>query len=121
MKQSAAVYELFDDKKDQQIDVVMAPSMPLAMACAGEKVHIHFVAGGRGVHQRLASMGLSVGSEIEVIKRGIPGPFLVGFGDTRLAIGTGIAHKIMVSPNKPNKPSRREGRQNDPGSDEARQ
>ena len=98
MKQTAVVYDLFDDKKEKGIDAVMTPSMPLAMACAGERVHIHSVAGGRGVHQRLASMGLSVGSEIEIIKRGIPGPFLVGFGDTRLAIGAGIAHKIMVSP-----------------------
>ena len=98
MKEGAVVYDLFDHKKDHQNDARMTPSMPLAMACAGEKVHIHSVAGGRGVHQRLASMGLSVGSEIEVIKRGIPGPFLVGLGDTRLAIGVGIAHKIMVSP-----------------------
>ena len=98
MKQSAAVYDLFDDKKDQEIDAVMPPSMPLAMACAGERLRIISLAGGRGMHQRLSSMGLSVGSEIEVIRKGVPGPFLVASGDTRLAIGAGIAHKIMVSP-----------------------
>ncbi|MBW1741180.1 MAG: ferrous iron transport protein A [Deltaproteobacteria bacterium] len=76
----------------------MTPGMPLAMACAGERVRIVMLAGGRGMHQRLASMGLNVGSEIEVIKKGIPGPFLVSAGDTRLAVGAGIAHKIMVSP-----------------------
>jgi len=92
MKQSAAVYDLFDDKKDEEIDAVMAPNMPLAMACAGERVRIISLAGGRGMHQRLSSMGLSVGSEIEVIRKGVPGPFLVASGDTRLAIGAGIAH-----------------------------
>jgi len=98
MKQSAAVYDLFDDKKDQEIDAVMTPAMPLAMASAGERVRIVSLAGGRGMHQRLASMGLNVSSEIEVIKKGFPGPFLIAFHDTRLAIGAGMAHKIMVSP-----------------------
>jgi len=101
MKQTAVVHNLFDDKKDQEIDAVMTPSMPLAMACAGERVRIVSLAGGRGMYQRLASMGLNVGSEIEVIRKGIPGPFLVSAGDTRLAIGAGMAHKIMVSPIQP--------------------
>ena len=98
MKQRAVVYDLFDEKKDQEIDAVMTPSMPLAMASAGESIRIVSLAGGRGMQQRLASMGLNVGSEIEVIKRGLPGPFLISAGDTRLAIGAGMAHKIMVSP-----------------------
>jgi len=98
MKQGNVVYNLFNDKEDYQNDAVMTPSMPLAMASAGEKVRIHSLAGGRGMHQRLSSMGLNVGTEIEVVKRGIPGPFLVGLGDTRLAIGAGMAHKIMVIP-----------------------
>jgi len=63
MKQSAAVYDLFDDKKDEEIDAVLTPGMPLAMACAGEKVRIISLAGGRGMQQRLASMGLNVGSD----------------------------------------------------------
>ena len=98
MKQKAVVYDLFEDNENQEIDPVMKPAMPLAMASAGEKLRIVSVAGGRGVHHRLASMGLNVGSEIEVIKKGFPGPFLVSAGDTRLAIGAGIAHKIMVLP-----------------------
>lgn len=41
-------------------------------------------------------MGLDIGSEIEVIKPGKPGPFLIAVKETRLAIGHGIAHKIIV-------------------------
>ena len=66
MKQTAVVCDLFRDKKDHQNDGVMArvtPGMPLAMACAGEKVRIISLAGGRGMQQRLASMGLNVGSD----------------------------------------------------------
>ena len=42
-------------------------------------------------------MGLDVGIEIEVLKQGAPGPFLIAFKETRLAIGQGVAQKIMVS------------------------
>ncbi len=98
MKQMAVVHELYSDKEDQQTGPAVTPCMPLAMACAGERVRIVSLAGGRGMRQHLSSMGLNVGSEIEVIRRGHPGPFLVASGDTRLAIGAGMAHKIMVSP-----------------------
>lgn len=98
MEQRAAVYELFDDKKYQEVDAVMTSGMPLAMASTGERVRIVSLIGGRGISQRLTSMGLSVGSEIEVLKKGFSGPLLVSVGDTRLGVGAGIAHKIMVSP-----------------------
>lgn len=98
MRQRADVYDLFDDKNYQEVDAVMRPGMPLTMAGTGEKVRIVMFAGGRGMQQRLISMGLDVGSEIEVIRRGAPGPFLIATGDTRLAIGAEMAHKIMVIP-----------------------
>jgi len=63
MKQTAVVYNLFRDKKHHRNDGVMArvrPGMPLAMACAGEKVRIISLAGGRGMQQRLAC-GLDCG------------------------------------------------------------
>ena len=72
-------------------------AMPLAMAIPGLKVRIISLAGGRSLQERLISMGLNVGSEINVIKKGMPGPFLIATGETRLAIGAGMAHKIMVS------------------------
>lgn len=74
-----------------------ASAMPLAMTIPGTKVRIISLAGGRGLQERLISMGLSVGSEINVVKKGMPGPFLIAAGETRLAIGAGMAHKIMVS------------------------
>ena len=96
MKEGAVVYDLFEDKKNQEIDTV--PLMPLAMASAGEKICIIKFASGRGMCQRLSSMGLNVGSEIEIIKKGFQGPLLIEAGDTRLAIGAGMAHKIIVMP-----------------------
>ncbi len=102
MEERAVVYDLFYDEKDvEEEDAVMMRSIPLAMAEVGEKISIQFVAGGRGLQQRLVSMGLNVGSEIEVIGKGAFGPVLITTGDTRLAIGAGMAEKIMVSPLNP--------------------
>lgn len=97
MKQAATVHNLFRGK-EETIRQATRHSMPLAIACAGESVRIAALEGGRGLRQRLMSMGLNIGSEIEVIRKGCPGPFLIAIGDTRLAIGAGMAHKIMVFP-----------------------
>jgi Fe2+ transport system protein FeoA len=60
-------------------------------------VRIVSIVGGRGVREHLFDMGLDVGIEVEVLKQGSPGPFLIAFKETRLAIGHGVAQKIMVS------------------------
>ena len=85
------MYEL---KLEEQVKII-----PLAIAYPGQKVRVVSIVAGRGLRQRLISMGLNVGSEIEVIKSGAPGPFLIAVKETRLAIGRGIAYKIMVSQN----------------------
>ena len=69
------------------------------MAFPGQRVRIVSLAGGRGLKEHLAALGLNEGLEIEVIKRGAPGPFLIAVKDTRLAIGAGMANKIMVNRN----------------------
>ena len=71
--------------------------MSLAMVASGNKVKIVSIVGGRGVREHLLNMGIDVGTEVEVLRRGAPGPFLIAFKETRLAIGQGIAQKIMVS------------------------
>ena len=73
--------------------------MTLTTISAGNKVRIVSLIGGRGMQQHLIGMGLDIGSEIEVIHQGVPGPFIVGVKETRLAIGAGMAQKIMVDIN----------------------
>ena len=72
--------------------------MPLSMASPGERIRIVRIQGGRGVQGRLTSMGLNQGAEVEVIKSSGPGPFIVASGQTRIALGFGMAQKIVVSP-----------------------
>ena len=70
---------------------------PLSLVPPGKKVRIVFLNAGRGLEAHLHDMGLGIGTEIEVIKQGLPGPCLIGIKETRLAIGHGMAQKIMVS------------------------
>ena len=71
--------------------------IPLAVVSPGKKVRVVSIAGGRGVREHLFNIGLDVGIEVEVLRQGAPGPFLIAFKETRLAIGQGVAQKIMVS------------------------
>ena len=75
--------------------------IPLATIFSGQQARIVSIDGGRGIREHLVNMGLDVGSRIEVIKHGSPGPFLVSVKETRLAIGQGIAQRIMVSEEGP--------------------
>ena len=70
--------------------------MPLVMVSPGQKVKVISLAGGRGLQRHLADMGLNIGSEVEVLNQGAPGPFIIAVKETRLAIGFGMARKIMV-------------------------
>lgn len=68
---------------------------PLAMAQEGETVTIFLLRGGKGLEMRLTSLGLNVGSELMVSHRQ-GGQMVVIRGETRLALGAGMAQKIMV-------------------------
>jgi ferrous iron transport protein A len=69
--------------------------MPLAMVRPGEQVILVTVNAGRGLTRRLADMGLYPGVSLRVIQSH-PGPFLLQLGASKLALGHGIAHKILV-------------------------
>ena len=74
---------------------------PLNRVPAGRTVVVVSLAGGRGLTGRLVRMGVSVGSQVEVIRssNGRGGPTLIGKGDMRLAIGRGMAERIIVASN----------------------
>jgi Fur family ferric uptake transcriptional regulator len=74
------------------------PVLPLAQASPGERLRVEGFAGGAGMAGRLSSMGLSVGSPMEVMGNQGFGPVLVAVRGTRLALGREMAQRIMVSP-----------------------
>lgn len=75
-----------------------AGRFPLTMARDGERVRIVALHAGRGLDRRLAAMGLAVGMEVRVMQSQTEGPLLVAVRDTRLGLGRGMAHKILVVP-----------------------
>lgn len=77
---------------DESVD--KAP-FPLTMAQEGEQVKVFLLRGGKGLEKRLTSLGLNVGSELTVSQQQ-GGKMVVLRGETRLALGAGMAQKIMV-------------------------
>jgi len=71
---------------------------PLAMAAEGDKVRICFLRAGKGLEKRLIEMGLNLETELEVVQRHTNGAVVIARGEMRLALGAGMAHKIMVAP-----------------------
>ncbi len=71
--------------------------LPLALAGEGESLRIVSLRGGRGFHEKLVSMGLNVGDEIEVIQRRGGGTVLIAKEGIRYGLGGGMAQKILVA------------------------
>ncbi len=70
--------------------------VPLSSLMPGEKGRVVGIAGGRGVIRKLYEMGLVPSSKVEVLVSHMPGPVLIKVNGSRIAIGRGIAMKIMV-------------------------
>lgn len=69
---------------------------PLSKVRAGETVRLVSVNAGRGLNSRLASMGLVPNVKLTVVNNRHPGPFVISVKDSKMMLGRGIAHKIMV-------------------------
>jgi len=67
---------------------------------AGDRGFVLALRGGRGFQQRISSMGLSVGCEVEITHGGAAGEeegaVVVRTGETRLMLGHGMAEQIVV-------------------------
>ncbi len=68
----------------------------LSGVAPGREVILTSIAGGRQLQHRLTEMGLVRGSRFRVIANAHRGPFIVSVKDTRLALGRGVVHKILV-------------------------
>ncbi len=71
--------------------------IPLSMAKQGSTVQVSSIAAGREFNRRLAEMGIFPSVKLAVIKNAGAGQFVVRIKDTRLVLGRGMAHKIMVT------------------------
>lgn len=69
-------------------------SRPLTEVAVGERVHLAAISGGHGFVGRLADLGLVPDSEVQIINN--TGAVIVALGNTRIALGRGMAAKILV-------------------------
>ena len=70
--------------------------LPLTMVSPGKEVILFSIEGGRGLRRRLTDMGLNEGMKLRILHFHRPGPCIVLVGNTRLVLGYGMAHKILV-------------------------
>lgn len=75
---------------------VTNPPIPLSMVGSSRGVRLVAVRAGRGLARRLADMGFVPGVEIRVVSNNLAGPLVVLVKGSRLVIGRGMAHKILV-------------------------
>jgi len=63
----------------------------------GTRARVVGIVGGYGLSRRLMEMGFTPGTEVEVVNSG-PGPLLVRVRGVVVALGRGVARKIIVQP-----------------------
>jgi ferrous iron transport protein A len=72
--------------------------MPLNMVDQNQEVKLVSIVGGLKMKQRLADLGLNIGMTIRVLKKASGGPMIIAVKDSRLALGWGMANRIIVEP-----------------------
>ena len=65
---------------------------------AGKQVKVVSIDAGWGLQRRLADMGLTPGLKVRVVGSQRPGSVVLDVRGSRLALGRGVANKILVEP-----------------------
>jgi ferrous iron transport protein A len=68
----------------------------LSTMAPGEVGVVRQLAGGRGFVSRLATLGFTLGVEVNMVQNFGHGPLIVMVRDTRVALGRGEAMKVLV-------------------------
>jgi len=68
----------------------------LSLIKEGKTVAIAGIEAGLGLKNRLTAMGLLTNVKIKVINNHHPGPFVVSLKGSKIALGRGMAGKIIV-------------------------
>jgi len=75
-----------------------AKAIPLASLAPNEVGIVQYLAGGRGLTSRLATLGFTPGARVTMVQNFGRGPIIVMVRGTRIALGRGEAQKIIVTP-----------------------
>ena len=76
----------------------MKKVVSLAQLKAGNKAKVFDITGGGSLGNKLMNMGIYKGKEVSKLSHiGLRGPVVIKVGRTILALGHGIAEKILLS------------------------
>ncbi|HDQ41938.1 MAG TPA: ferrous iron transport protein A [Desulfonatronum sp.] len=75
----------------------MSDIRPLPAFSAGSKLRVVHLAGSNGARSRLCALGLTPGTEVELVSVG-RGPCRLKVRECDLVLGRGMAEKVMAVP-----------------------
>jgi len=70
---------------------------PLMFCDNGETCTVKDIMGGKALNKRLIDLGMNKGTKVKIV-RNEGGRLILSIEGTRIALGQGMAHKIMVIP-----------------------
>jgi ferrous iron transport protein A len=70
---------------------------PLIFCDNGETCTVKDIMGGKALNKRLIDLGMNKGTKVKIV-RNEGGRLILSIEGTRIALGQGMAHKIMVIP-----------------------
>ena len=74
-------------------------TVPLSWLSEGEEAVVSYLLGGYGMVRRLAEMGLTPGTKVKILRRGLfRGPIQIEVRGSCLALGHGVASRVFVKP-----------------------
>jgi ferrous iron transport protein A len=73
-------------------------AFPLLLADEDKPLRIVALNGGRNMDRKLTDIGLAIGSMITIVSRHGQGRLVLARDEARIALGAGMAHRILVSP-----------------------
>jgi len=80
---------------------VIEVSMDLTQMREGERGKVIDIQGGRGLVMKLEALGIKPGTEIvKVSSQLMRGPIIIRVGNTQVAIGFGMARRIVIEHKK---------------------
>ncbi len=86
------------------VEMLGQGAVPLTQGRAGAAYRLGMVCGGRHARRKLEDLGVSRGAEIVLTSSNPVGPVEIVVRGSRLAIGRGIASKLLVIPESPGTP-----------------
>lgn len=82
-----------DNTRQNQLGA--GPMFPLMLGAEGERLRIVRVPAGKGIAERLASMGIQQGDVVKVVQNQGGSLLVQTEAGTRYVLGGGMAHKIF--------------------------